>query len=67
MNSLQPIPVTELLRRLRQCLPADCIIEQRESQRPFECDALTIYRELPLLVVLPETVEQVQQVLQGHR
>ena len=48
---------------MRQCLPADGIIEELESQRPFECDALTIYRELPLLVVLPETVEQVQQVL----
>ena len=54
----------ELSRRLRACLAADCIIEQRESQRPFECDALTIYSDLPVVVVLPETVGQVQQVLQ---
>ncbi len=53
----------ELLRRLRQCLAPDNIIEDGESQRPFECDALTLYRDLPLAVVLPETVEQVQQVL----
>ncbi len=58
-----PIPREELVHRLRKCLAPDCLIEERESQRPFECDALTIYRELPLLVVLPETVQQVQQVL----
>jgi glycolate oxidase len=34
-----------------------------ESQRPFECDALTLYRELPLLVALPATAGQVQDVL----
>ncbi len=34
-----------------------------ESQRPFECDGLTLYRQLPLLVALPETVEQVRQIL----
>ncbi len=53
----------DLLRRLRQCLAPACIIEEPESQRPFECDALTLYRDLPLAVVLPETVAQVQQVL----
>lgn len=54
----------ELRRRLSTCLPADCIIKDSESQRPYECDGLTIYRELPLFVVLPENVAQVQQVLQ---
>ena len=65
---LPPIDRTALLRALQQLLPAHCIIFEAESQRPFECDALTIYREMPLLVVLPETVEQVQAVLQTcHR
>jgi glycolate oxidase len=54
---------TQLLHRLRQCLAAECIIEEPESQRPFECDALTLYRDLPLAVVLPQSVAQVQQVL----
>jgi len=52
-----------LIRRLRQRLSAECIIEEAESQRPYECDALPLYRDLPLVVALPETVEQVQQVL----
>ena len=53
----------ELTRRLRQYLDADNVIVDQESQRPYECDALTIYCDLPLLVALPETTAQVQQVL----
>ena len=68
MNMTKPVSAAplgaELSRRLRECLGADCIIEERESQRPYECDALTMYRDLPVAVVLPENVEQVQQVLQ---
>ena len=52
-----------LRQRLNEVLPADSVIEERESQRPFECDGLTLYRELPLLVVLPRTEDQVQSVL----
>jgi len=62
-HCLPPVPRGELLARLQAVLPRHCIISETESQRPFECDALTIYRELPLLVALPETVEQVRQVL----
>jgi glycolate oxidase len=54
---------TQLKRRLRDCLPSDCLIDESESLRPFECDALTIYRDLPLLAALPETAEQVRAVL----
>ncbi len=54
----------QLLQKLSEVLPADAIIDETEAQRPFECDALTLYRELPLLVVLPSSVEQVQQILQ---
>jgi glycolate oxidase len=54
---------TQLKRRLRDCLPSDCLIDESESLRPFECDALTIYRDLPLLAALPETAEQVREVL----
>ena len=64
MSVASVVPRGELLRRLRECLPTHCLIRQTESQRPFECDGLTIYRELPLLVALPETQEQVQAVLQ---
>ncbi|TGG94898.1 FAD-binding protein [Natronospirillum operosum] len=44
-------------------LPPDSIIADEETQKPYECDGLSMYCEMPLLVVLPETVAQVQQVL----
>jgi glycolate oxidase len=52
-----------LEQRLKQCLGPECLIIEKEAQRPFECDGLMLYRELPLLVALPETVDQVQSVL----
>ena len=58
-----PVSRLQVLQRLQKVLPDHCIISEPETQRPFECDALTLYREMPLLVVLPETVEQAQQVL----
>lgn len=52
-----------LEQRLQQCLDPESLIIEKEAQRPFECDGLMLYRELPLLVALPETVDQVQSVL----
>jgi glycolate oxidase len=54
---------TALLSALRGFLPAEAILDDAEDMRPFECDGLSVYRQLPMLVVLPETVEQVQQIM----
>ncbi len=43
----------DLMRELRSFLPEDSVLEQEEELRPYECDGLTAYRQLPLLVVLP--------------
>ncbi len=48
---------------LRQFLPERCVLWQEEDTRPYECDGLTAYRRLPMVVALPETEEQVQRVL----
>ena len=37
---------------------------QEEDTRPYECDGLTAYRRLPMVVALPETDAQVQRILQ---
>ena len=55
---------TRLLEELRKSLPSDILLDSEEAMRPFECDGLSVYRELPLLVALPETVEQVRKILQ---
>src|SRR5882724_8294680 len=40
---------------------------REEDTRPYECDGLTLYRQLPMVVVLPESESQVQQVLRCCR
>ena len=52
-----------LLKELRQILIAESILSNPEDLRPYECDGLSAYRELPLVVCLPETVEQVRDIL----
>ncbi len=48
---------------LRAFLPARAVLYEEEDTRPYECDGLTAYRQLPMVVALPESEEQVQQVL----
>ena len=52
-----------LAGRLRALLPAHCLMIDEEDLRPYECDGLTAYRELPMAVCLPETEAQVIDVL----
>ncbi len=52
-----------LLSELHKLLPADSVLHEAEDMHPYECDGLSAYRHLPLIVVLPETVEQVQAIL----
>jgi glycolate oxidase len=53
----------QLLAALSGFLPADAILADEEALRPYECDGLSAYRQLPLLVVMPETVQQVQRIM----
>ena len=48
---------------LRRVVATDSVLDEEESLRPYECDGLSAYRRLPLVVVLPDTVDQVQQVV----
>jgi glycolate oxidase len=53
----------DIVAALREVLPADSVLYSAEERRPYECDALTAFRELPGVVALPRTEEQVQAVL----
>jgi glycolate oxidase len=53
----------ELIGRLREILPAASVIADEAGRRAYDCDALTMYRALPLVVVLPEAVEQVRAIM----
>jgi glycolate oxidase len=52
-----------IVANLRTIVPGEGVIATEREMRPFESDGLTAYRQLPLVVVLPETTRQVSEVL----
>jgi glycolate oxidase len=56
-----------LVAALRAVLPADAVLDQPEQLRPYECDGLSAYRQLPLAVALPADTDQVAAVLAACR
>ena len=53
----------KFIQQLQAVLPAENVITDAAGLRPYECDGLTAIREQPWLVVLPETEQQVADVL----
>ncbi len=53
----------DLASQLLTFLPEESVLHDLEDLRPYEADGLTALRRIPLMVVLPETIEQVQRVL----
>jgi glycolate oxidase len=53
----------EIVAALARIVPGEGVIASEHAMRPFESDGLTAYRQLPMVVVLPETTEQVAAVL----
>jgi glycolate oxidase len=53
----------ELAHLFRSFLAQESVIDAPTSLAVYECDGLSAYRQTPLLVLLPETIEQVQQVV----
>ena len=53
----------EIATALREIVPGEGVITEEAGRRAYETDGLTAYKQLPMIVVLPETTEQVSQVL----
>jgi len=53
----------QIVAALRAIVPGEGVIADDEEMRAYECDGLTAYRALPMVVVLPETKAQVCRVL----
>ncbi|HWS65996.1 MAG TPA: FAD-linked oxidase C-terminal domain-containing protein [Steroidobacteraceae bacterium] len=54
---------SQVVSTLAKILPASCILYRGEETAPYECDALTAYRQLPMVVAIPESEAQVAAVL----
>ncbi len=53
----------QVVAALRDLLPAGSLLYREEDTRPYECDGLTAFRQLPMIVALPETEQQVCGIL----
>ncbi|HWZ46604.1 MAG TPA: FAD-linked oxidase C-terminal domain-containing protein [Herbaspirillum sp.] len=68
MNAPPPFQFTaerqrEVVAALREIMPGHAVLFDEEDTRPYECDALTAFRQLPMVVVLPENEMQVAATL----
>ena len=53
----------EIIAGLAALLPPSCVISDAIRLKPYETDGLSAYRQPPLAVALPETTEQVAELL----
>ncbi|MDH3671085.1 MAG: glycolate oxidase subunit GlcD [Gammaproteobacteria bacterium] len=63
LANTDPAKKQSLVDSLRAFLPSASVLYSDEELKPYECDGLSAYRQVPLVAVLPETVEQVQHIL----
>ena len=53
-----------ILSQLKRALPKNTVISGSENTRPFECDGLSVYKQEPLAVVLPNNIAQIKKVIE---
>ncbi len=63
-STIDKVAVIEALARV---LPVGALMYELEDLRPYECDGLSVYRQVPLAVALPASEEQVVAVLRTCR
>ncbi len=51
------------IKQLEDVLPTGGLLREAAELRPYECDGLSAYRQIPWLVAMPETIEQIQNVV----
>ena len=59
----------QILAALSAIVPGEGVIADEEAMRAYESDGLSVYRQLPMIVVLPRTTAEVSRILaycHGH-
>ena len=52
-----------LIDKFRRLLAPGALLHSLEEVKPYECDGLSVYRQTPMLVVLPSREEEVAAIL----
>ncbi|TCT06730.1 FAD-linked oxidase C-terminal domain-containing protein [Aquabacter spiritensis] len=53
----------QIIADLSAIVPGEGVISREREMRPYESDGVTAYKQMPLVVVLPETTAQVCRIL----
>ncbi len=70
MSALEKPTVVDIVRQrdvaaaLRAFLPASSVLFNTEDVKPYECDGLSAFRQVPMVVALPANEAEVQRILQ---
>ena len=70
MSALAPATPVDTARQstvaaaLRAFLPESAVLFNTEDVKPYECDGLSAFRQVPMVVALPQSETEVQRVLQ---
>jgi glycolate oxidase len=62
-GALAPFEKADVLRDLQHSAPTLRLLHREEDLRPFECDGLAAYRVLPMLVAIPDNLDEVEILL----
>ena len=62
-GALAPFEKADVLRDLQHSAPTLRLLHREEDLRPFECDGLAAYRVLPMLVAMPDNLDEVETLL----
>ncbi|MGY9062577.1 MAG: FAD-binding oxidoreductase, partial [Rhodospirillales bacterium] len=53
----------EIIRAMQSIVSDEGVITNKEELRAYDCDGLMAYKQVPLIVVLPESTAEVSKVL----
>ena len=53
----------QLIAKLLKFLPSNTVLFHEEEIIPYECDGLSAYRQSPMVVLLPDAVGQIEQIM----
>jgi len=53
----------EVVEALKKIVKAENVLDHEDQTRPFETDALSAYKQKPLVVVFPENTKEVSKIL----
>ena len=52
-----------IFKKLKKLTPSENVLSNEAEIKPYETDALTVYKQKPLCVVLPEKTEEISNIL----